>query len=192
MSTITSPTSTPLERRSAESSARGPLATLVAVLEQTAAVVRSLSAEQYGRKPVGVVKGSVGGHVRHCLDHIECLLSGAERGEIDYDHRLRDARIETDPGAALDRIADVERRLVVFATRVHGAPLQLVGLFARDAPACRVETTVGRELLFVLSHTIHHQALIAVLVTLLGHDLPEYFGYAPATIAHERQTPCAR
>ena len=56
----------------------------------------------------------------------------------------------------------------------------------------RVDTTLGRELAFVISHTIHHNALIAILVKLLGHSVPATFGYAPSTIAHREKRACVR
>jgi uncharacterized damage-inducible protein DinB len=60
------------------------------------------------------------------------------------------------------------------------------------SPAVEVETSVGRELAFVLSHTIHHNALIGVMAMLLGAPLPDRFGYAPSTIAHLEKRSCAR
>jgi hypothetical protein len=55
-----------------------------------------------------------------------------------------------------------------------------------------VETTVGREFAFVLSHTVHHNALIAVIAKLLGVQVPERFGYAPSTLAYLEHRRCAR
>ena len=43
---------------------------LIALLQQLADVVDRLDDGQYVQKPVGVVPSSVGGHVRHCLDHV--------------------------------------------------------------------------------------------------------------------------
>ena len=45
-------------------------------------------------------------------------------------------------------------------------------------------STVGRELAYVLSHTIHHNAIIGSMVKALGGVLPERFGYAPSTVRH--------
>ncbi len=61
----------------------------------------------------------------------------------------------------------------------HGVPVQ-------------VETTVGRELAFVLSHTIHHNALIGVMAAMLGVPVPDRFGYAPSTLVHLEKRACAR
>jgi len=43
---------------------------------------------------------SIGGHYRHCLDHFTSLLRGLDAEAVDYDHRERDARIESQPGFA--------------------------------------------------------------------------------------------
>ena len=55
-----------------------------------------------------------------------------------------------------------------------------------------VFATPGRELGFVLSHTVHHNALIAVIAAAVGAAVPPGFGYAPATVAHHRSRACAR
>ena len=54
-------------------------------------------------------------------------------------------------------------------------------------------STLGRELLFLLSHTIHHYALIDLLLREEGFEVPPDFGMAPSTLKHlERQPECAR
>jgi len=47
---------------------------LAALLLELRNVLADLSNERYSRKPVGPVKASVGGHVRHSLDHLESAL----------------------------------------------------------------------------------------------------------------------
>jgi uncharacterized damage-inducible protein DinB len=43
-------------------------------------------------------------------------------------------------------------------------------------------STLARELAFVLAHTVHHQAMIALLLEWQGIHLPsERFGLAPST-----------
>jgi uncharacterized damage-inducible protein DinB len=156
----------------------------VAVLRQLAAVIRAMTDEQYIRKPVGVVASNVGGHVRHCLDHVEALLAGVEWGQVDYESRRRGTDVETSRAAALDVIERQERQLLAFPARSEQRPLRLVALVSSSLPSTEMQTTVGRELAFVLSHTIHHNALIAVMAQTLGVPIPDRFGYAPGTIAH--------
>ncbi|MEM7623450.1 MAG: hypothetical protein AAF235_09640, partial [Planctomycetota bacterium] len=57
-------------------------------------------------------------------------------------------------------------------------------------------SSLGREAAFVLSHTVHHCAMIAVMARSLRIAVPERFGYAPSTVAHlggkGESKPCAR
>ena len=165
---------------------------IVAVLRQLADVIRAMTDEQYRRKPVGVVSSNVGGHVRHCLDHVEALLAGLEEGELSYDHRRRGTEVETSRDAALDVIRRQERQLLAFPPHSERRPLRLSAMVSSSLPPTEVETTVGRELAFVLSHTVHHNALIAVMALTLGVPVPDRFGYAPSTIAHLEKAACVR
>jgi hypothetical protein len=49
-----------------------------------------------------------------------------------------------------------------------------------------VPTTLGRELLFLSSHTVHHFALVAQYCRAAGVEPEQDFGKAPATRAFER------
>ena len=156
---------------------------IVAALRQLADVVRAMTDEQYQAKPVGVVPSNAGGHVRHCLDHVEALLAGVEKGEVDYDRRRRGTEVETSREAALGVLRRQERQLLAFPPHPERRPLRLKAIVSSCLPPAEVETTVGRELAFVLSHTVHHNALIAVMALTLGVPVPDRFGYAPSTIA---------
>jgi uncharacterized damage-inducible protein DinB len=165
---------------------------LVAVLRQLGELLEALTDEQYVRKPVGVVPSSIGGHIRHNLDHVSALLAGVERGEIDYDQRERGTDVETNRQAALQAIERQVLELLAFAARGEDRRLRLRGLVTSASSPVVVETSVARELSFVLSHTIHHNALIGVMAMLLGVPIPERFGYAPSTIAHLEKSRCVR
>lgn len=175
--------------REAEPSAVRPI---VGLLHQLFDLVESLTAEQYARKPVGVVESSVGGHVRHNLDHVEALLRGLRSGELSYDHRDRGTDVERDRVAAMTAILRLEAELNELAWDEVSNPLTLSTLVAPDLPPARVATTPDRELAFVVSHTVHHNAIIGIMVKLLGAEVPAEFGYAPSTIQHNRSRTCAR
>lgn len=168
------------------------VAALVEVQRQLAEVIRPLSDDEYRQRPVGVVPSSIGGHVRHCLDHVAALLAAAASGTLNYDHRRRDTAIETDRRAALAAVGEQERSLARLAVRSPHEPLRLSTLVAADGPPLDVGTTLGRELSFVLSHTVHHNSLVSTMVRLMGGDVPPRFGYAPATVAYLEQQACAR
>ena len=165
---------------------------LIGLLHQLFDLVESLTADEYTRKPVGVVESSVGGHVRHNLDHVEALLRGLRAGEVNYDHRDRGTDVERDRLAALGVILRLEQELTAFPWTRTPLPLSLTTLVAPDLPPVRVVTSPERELAFVVSHTVHHNALIRVMMNLLGVEVAADFGYASSTIVHQRSRTCVR
>jgi len=153
-------------------------------LNQLRDVVATLDSDTYSNDEASTIAGSVGAHVRHCLDHIEPLVNGTTAGIIDYDHRERGTAIETDPAAAvglIDRICD---DLLSLPADINDQPVQVRVMLASDGDTACLRSTIGRELAFVLSHTIHHAAMIRSIVCALDHELPEGFGLAPSTIAY--------
>jgi uncharacterized damage-inducible protein DinB len=170
-----------------------PALPLALLMRQLACVIEDLSEVQYAQKPVGVVESSIGAHVRHCMDHVVALLLAVETGTLNYDARQRGTAIETSRFAALRLIADVQRQLVGITQDYLDRPVLLSVTLAAGQDAVRVWSSIGRELAYVVSHTIHHNALIAAMVRTLGRTLPERFGYAPSTVAYlESQIRCAR
>jgi uncharacterized damage-inducible protein DinB len=165
---------------------------LVGLLHQLFDLVESLSDEEYTLKPVGVVPSCVGGHVRHNLDHVAALLRGLRAGEVNYDHRDRGTEVERDRLAALAEILRLEEELAAFPWDAVSDLVNLTALVTPDRPPVTAVTSAERELAFVVSHTIHHNALIAVMVKLIGAAVPAGFGYAPSTIIHQRSRACVR
>lgn len=167
------------------------VAALAAVLDQLAGFVESLTDDQYTRPP-GPGLSPIGGHVRHNLDHVAALLAGVRTGRLDYDHRDRESAVGRNRVAALGTLARLRAEL--FAVRWEEAAdwLRLIALPAPDGPPIDARTTPLRELLFVASHTVHHNALVAVLARLVGVEPPAEFGCAPSTVAHLRSRPCVR
>ena len=157
----------------------------IAILAQGEDLLRALSSEIYTRRVPIAFNACIGGHYRHCLDHFTSLLRGLDADTVDYDHRERDVRIESQPGFALA------------LTQQMRAQLERVPLGALDARVrarCEVSyahgdspvagSTFGRELVFAIAHAIHHYALISVMARLMDAKLPEHFGVAPSTVAH--------
>ncbi len=158
---------------------------LVGVLQQLRDVVTTVNDRQYRQHPVGPVESSIGGHVRHCLDHINALVNVVQGRSrvLNYDRRERGTPIESDRRAALERIADLQDDLAGLLASPDES-VQLCTLLSPDQPPIETPSSVGRELSFVLSHTIHHNALIATMLKLLGCTIPQGLGLAPSTLAY--------
>ena len=138
----------------------------------------SLYAEKEGR-------GSVGAHLRHCIDYYRCFLRGLDDGRIDYDARERQPEIETDPETGAAALDEIMARLETLDGPA-GRPLQVkVDSAAWGDPALIWSgSTLHRELQFLLSHTVHHYALIAQHLRRRGREVSDDFGVAPSTLEH--------
>lgn len=152
-------------------------------LAELAGVVHALSDTQYASRPVAPFTGSIGAHVRHSLDHLtQLLLSVGTRDVLDYDRRVRGTNVEFERQSALELIQTSIQNLASLAHLPAEHPIQLVGCVDVAGPIVSVRSTLGRELIFLLSHTVHHNALIALMAAAHGVRTPDHFGWAPATI----------
>jgi uncharacterized damage-inducible protein DinB len=164
---------------------------LADVLEQIGGLLDGLDSEQYVRAPAGPVRSSVAQHVRHCLDHVRAVVSMGRAGTIDYDCRVRGTDVETSLDAARAELSGLLERLRGLEEPEADGALTLTAQVRPDGASLAFTTSAAREMAFVLSHTIHHNALLSVMARALGRPVPADFGYAPATISHE-QSRCAR
>ena len=62
---------------------------LSGLLEQLREVVTALPTSQYRARPAARVSGSIGEHVRHCLDHVSALVVAMYGDELTYDRRSK-------------------------------------------------------------------------------------------------------
>ena len=167
----------------------GPLAQL---MTQLGDLVVTLDARQYSARPESTQCGAIGGHVRHVLDHLAAWLRGFDHGEVNYDDRQRDTDIEQDPVAALLAIKHYAARLAEIEVEQLAERVEVLTSMTSCGALVRLPSTHARELAFVFSHTIHHNAIIATIARTLKIRLPEQFGMAPSTIAYRNQNGCAR
>lgn len=159
-------------------------------LQQGLEMARTLDPALFGK--IGSLsgeRGSIGAHLRHCIDCYQCFLDGRESGRIDYDARRRSPGLEHDPAIAAAAILDLIEGLGALE---EASPDEAIEVKV-DAAAWKgsrlgwSRSSLGRELQFLLSHTVHHYALIAMLVKNEGHDLDPTFGVAPSTLEHRQE-----
>jgi hypothetical protein len=155
------------------------------LLDQMSGLLARLDERSYGQTSPLFLNSSIGGHVRHCLEHYECFAEGLPHGRVNYDLRQRDILVETQPAAALARLHSLRNRLTSLLSHEHSsAILILMDHGATHHEGCWQTSSTGRELQFLISHTIHHFALIAGLCHKHGVDIAPDFGVAPSTLRH--------
>ena len=127
----------------------------------------------------------IGAHLRHVIEHHEALLLPKEPGVVDYDSRPRDRELQRNPDVALRRLRWLLRRLDDWTGSLD-APVQVLGRggLAGDF-GFAVISSVGRELVFVASHAIHHYALVKPHCIQNGLSISADFGRAPSTVAYQ-------
>jgi hypothetical protein len=157
----------------------------IAILAQGEHLLLALSAETYTRRVPGAFNACIGGHYRHCLDHFTSLLRGLDANTVDYDHRERDVRIESQPDFALALTRQMRAQLERFPLGALDTQVRArceVSYAYGESPV--TGSTFGREMVYAIAHAIHHYALISVMARLMDAKLPEQFGVAPSTVAH--------
>lgn len=126
---------------------------------------------------------SIGKHIRHVLGHYTQLQQAVSLGEVDYRQRQRDRLVETNPLAALGLLQQQLDWLDSLAQQIISPNLRYKCAEGEGT------TSLLRELDFVASHTVHHLALLKILLHQLGYNLPDTAGVHSSTLAYLK--PCA-
>ncbi len=159
-----------------------------AYLAQGVTLLRRLTDAQYAATCPPLYRSGAGGHFRHCLEHVQLLAAAAGGPRLDYDLRQRDPRLEADRAAAIALAERLITELEALTDSQVDAPLE-VRMDCGDgqrAAAIWMPSTLGRELQFMVSHTTHHYALIAMILRHQGIDPGPDFGVASSTLLHRR------
>ena len=153
------------------------------IIWQMTDLLQRLGVEIYTR-PLALFNGSsIGQHFRHIIDFYGCLANNALDGRLDYAHRQRDTRVETEPAYAAamlrqfyEKLKDMEEAIAV----------EVVADFSADLNETRpvVTSCIGREMMCAYDHAVHHLAIIKMG---LKSTAPEFvmdknIGVAPSTV----------
>jgi uncharacterized damage-inducible protein DinB len=152
------------------------------VIQQGIDLLADLNDARYTQRLKVSYNASIGGHMRHIIDHYLRFLAGLETNGVAYENRERDTRIETDRDYALDILHSIHRQLETLHDSDLDRSLHYVVETNRSGGAAR--TSMVRELEYLLSHTIHHYALIAIMARLQGYEPAGNFGVAPSTLRY--------
>ncbi len=166
----------------------------IACLQQGAELVDGLDSAHFTRTFSHCFNSSIGEHFRHILDHYQCLIDGLDtrvndQVMVDYDRRRRDAATEQDANRTMGWIEQICSFLeTISEIEVERLAVKMDSGSSTDNQW--LVSTLPRELQFLLSHTVHHYALIATMNAVAGVETPADFGIAPSTLAHRRKTSC--
>ena len=147
-------------------------------------VILSIPAALYRADHDRATNGGVGRHFRHIIEFYQRLLQ-SEGSMVDYESRPRDPRVERDPVYASSVVNQVIRALdALRAEAADGLRTVVTEVLDDGGMPVRTPSSVGRELAVLASHTVHHYAIIALLLRGTGAELPEHFGVAPSTLRY--------
>jgi hypothetical protein len=168
------------------------LAAMDEVLEQGEEFLLGLSDAQYRDSAADLCNASIGSHYRHSLDHFKILLEAVNDGPIDYDRRDRDPRLESERLRALQVTRDFRHATRFLSAASLDKPVEARAKVSYAGEASAAASSFGREVMFAVSHAIHHHALIAMICGLRKIPVPQNFGMAPSTIEYLKSSATAR
>lgn len=124
---------------------------------------------------------SVGAHFRHNLEFGLNLVKGIETGRVDYGNRKRDPRVENERDYAVGQFES----LITEIRSLQDCDIdQMIEVRSEVDVDIWLPSSIGRELEFLHSHTVHHYALIAAKLAASGFTLRDGFGVAPSTLRY--------
>ncbi|HWS97059.1 MAG TPA: hypothetical protein VN620_11385, partial [Candidatus Methylomirabilis sp.] len=119
------------------------------------------------------------------LEHFQCVVRSIRAGEINYDARERNPRLETEVTYAAIATCDVLRAIKNYDDGILARASKVVNSvsYGSSEPSV-IDTNVGRELAYCVGHAIHHYAIVRLICSQLGVDVPKEFGVAPSTLKY--------
>ena len=164
-------------------------------VDQCGALLRDMPGEVFASRGDG--NSSIGTHVRHIVDRYQCFFNGLGAGSIDYDDRTRGTPVETDVQSATGALAETRGRFEDLdregsqGNARHGAISVRELVHYQGEPAIAA-STLDRELMGLITHSIHHLAIIAMIARAADFPVPPNLGKAPSTVAAEIEFPPPR
>lgn len=158
-------------------------------LNQGIELLSEVSDDMYASNNGTYNKSGIGRHFRHIIEHYLSIVN-IENSILDYDARDRDLRLENDRKFMITTI----KRVINFLEKISDEPEFLKkeiqvrsneGIGEEDSPLST--STIRREFQFLISHTVHHYALIGLILKTMGFTTSPDFGVAPSTLKYEQQ-----
>lgn len=158
-------------------------------LNQGVEILSKISDEMYSSNDNVYHINGVGKHFRHIVEHYFSFLNEKDK-LVDYDARDREKNLETNRKHMINSIEQVIEQLKLKADDINYLEFEV---FVRSNEGVGVEnsplnkSTNRRELQFLVSHTVHHYALIGLILKSMDVEVAPEFGVAPSTLKFEFQ-----
>ncbi len=139
---------------------------------------------------------NIGRHIRHITDHYLAFVKavdelkpnlGNKKIKIDYNLRNRESTIETSPLAAQACLKTLKLSLSSLNFDLLSAVEVSSEINCFHTQNHLFSSNLERELLYLINHTIHHLAYIALLAKNTEISLPSSIGIAPSTLSYLRE-----
>ena len=159
----------------------------ICLLETLIETISPLTDVQYSWKPSGNMS-STGKHIRHIIDHYHSFFRDGD--VIDYDNRSRKTIVEQRvciARAELRSIIWLLQNSTLNSNLGRSKPMYVLISVTPDERPLPVRSSSLRELLFLQSHTIHHMAVIQMMLHTLEVSVDPDFSLAPSTRAFNTQ-----
>lgn len=158
-------------------------------LNQGIELLSEVSDEVYASNNGTYNKSGIGRHFRHIIEHYISLVN-ENNSTVDYDARERDLRLENDREFMMATMIEIISSLEKISTNPEYLQKEVIvrsneGIGQEDTPLST--STIRREFQFLISHTVHHYALIGLLLKTMGFNPSPEFGVAPSTLKYEQQ-----
>jgi len=157
------------------------------ILNQLNGLVDSLQPYEF-TKPLTILSGStIGQHIRHILEFYVEFLNGYEFGIVCYDNRKRNLDFETNQPIIISKLNEI-------ITTIRGCDLTIDLKIKSNHGLDDKEHTISnssvmREMVYALDHTVHHLAIIKIAMQVeFNHiKLNENMGIAPSTLRNNKK-----
>jgi uncharacterized damage-inducible protein DinB len=155
------------------------------VLQQGLELLSDLGDDSYSLVAGPPFGTSIGQHYRHVLEHFQCFIDGLEGGEINYDARRRDRRLETEVQPASTTTCEVLQALEQFTAQELTQKCKATTSLGYNSAATTIDSNAARELAYCIGHAVHHYAIIRIVANGIGVNISSEFGFAPSTLKHK-------
>lgn len=134
-------------------------------------------------------KSGIGRHFRHIIEHYFSFIN-EDSGQIDYDARERNLRLENDRLfmiSSMENVINSLSKMLEIPERLDQEVQVRSNEGSGEDNSPLSKSTLRRELQFLISHTVHHYALIGLILKTMGFNPDATFGVAPSTLRYEKE-----